>query len=58
MDIKDISLEKHGWETSAQPVKRALGLKTPTKAEMAKNMALVREFRALKVAPILGTGET
>jgi C1A family cysteine protease len=51
MDIKDISLEKHGWETSAQPVTRSLGLKTPTKAEMAKNMALVREFRAVKVAP-------
>ena len=51
MDIKDISLEKHGWETSSEPVTRALGLKTPTKAEMVKNMALVRQFRAVRGAP-------
>ena len=51
MDIKDIRLDKHGWETSTQPVTRALGLKTPTKAEMVKNMALVRNFRAVGVAP-------
>jgi C1A family cysteine protease len=51
MDVKDISLEKHGWETSAQPITRALGLKSPTKTEMAKNMALAREFRAVRIAP-------
>ena len=51
MDIKDISIAKHGWETSANPVTRALGLKTPTKAEMVANMALVRQFRAVRGAP-------
>jgi C1A family cysteine protease len=51
MDIRDISLEKHGWEVSAKPVTRALGLKMPTKAEMTRNMSLVREFRVIKVAP-------